>query len=71
MGESKGYYVRVHTAPHLYNIDIRVGDTFPIVGEDELHIFIEILGHQLAFTKEKDEKGVSYATWLDIITEVY
>lgn len=66
----EGMFLRVHTAPEADGIDVRVGDTFEIVDEDEHLVSIMVFGNELAFTKEPDERGESYATWFDVVTEV-
>lgn len=65
----EGMFLRVHTAPAT-DADVRVGDVFEIVDEDEHLIAIMAFGMELAFTKEPDELGLSYATWFDVVTEV-
>lgn len=65
----EGMFLRVHTAPdEVFGLDVRVGDTFEIVDEDENLVSIMVLGYELAFTKEPDENGESYATWFDVTT---
>lgn len=63
-------YLRVHTAPPTKDLDVRVGDTFEIVDEDVDLVSVMVFGYELAFTKEPDERGESYATWFDVVTEV-
>lgn len=66
-----GLYLRVHTPPEFVDeLDVSEGDAFEIVGEDEFLVSIAVGDYELAFTKEPDEKGLSYATWFDVVTEV-
>lgn len=65
----EGFYLRVHTVPDS-QLDVKVGDTFEIVDEDDYLVAIMVDDFELAFTKEPDENGISYATWFDVVTEV-
>lgn len=62
-------YLRVHTAPDT-ELDVRVGDTFKIVDEDDYLVAIMVGDYEMAFSKEPDELGLSYATWFDVVTEI-
>ena len=62
-------YLRIHTVPDT-QLDVRVGDTFKVIDEDEHLVAIMVGDFELAFTKEPDELGLSYETWFEVVTEV-
>lgn len=63
--------LKLHTLPPTDDFDVKVGDEFEVVGEEEVAgldiLFVEIDGYPLGFTVQEDPEGSSLHDWFTII----